>query len=82
MSPGRILEAMVERASLLRKIGYFLLVASVVAGFFIPREHVEHFWEKIPGFHAVYGFVACVAIIVVSKFLGKHWLMKREDYYD
>jgi len=79
---ARILEAMVKRASLLRKVGYFVLAALVVLDFFIPREHVERFWDRIPGFHAIYGFVACTFIIfLVSKFL-KHWLMKREDYYD
>jgi len=81
MSLARVLEAMVKHASLLRKISYLVLASLVVGDFFIPREHVEHFWEVIPGFHAVYGFIACVAIIVVSKFL-MHWLMKQEDYYD
>jgi hypothetical protein len=42
-----------------------------------------HFWfESIPAWGSLYGLVSCVAIIVVSKFLGKVWLMRREDYYD
>lgn len=42
-----------------------------------------HFWfENLPAFGTIYGFVSCVLIIVVSKFLGKKWLMKKEDYYD
>jgi hypothetical protein len=26
--------------------------------------------------------VACLLIIKCSKFLAKHWLQRREDYYD
>jgi len=42
-----------------------------------------HFWfEALPAWGSLYGVLSCVAIIVVSKFLGKVWLMRREDYYD
>jgi hypothetical protein len=45
--------------------------------------HTLHFWfESIPAWGSLYGFASCVAIIVVSKFLGKMWLMRRENYYD
>lgn len=41
-------------------------------------EHIEH----LPGFWSVFGFVACALIVLVSKWLGHLFLMKREDYYD
>ncbi len=42
-----------------------------------------HFWfEDLPGWGSIYGLVSCVAIIVVSKILGKLWLMRPENYYD
>jgi len=42
-----------------------------------------HFWfEWIPAWGSLYGFVSCAVIIIVSKFIGKKWLMRREDYYD
>ena len=45
--------------------------------------HPPHFWfESIPAWGSLYGLVSCVAIIVVSKFLGKVWLTRGEDYYD
>ena len=45
--------------------------------------HPPHFWfESIPAWGSLYGLASCVAIIVVSKFLGKAWLMRGEDYYD
>ncbi len=37
--------------------------------------------EGFFGFYAIYGFVACVLLVVVAKELRKI-LMRREDYYD
>ena len=42
-----------------------------------------HFWfEDVPAFGSIYGLISCVLIIVVSKLLGKLWLMRPENYYD
>ena len=49
---------------------------------FVSKEHVHLFVERIPGFWAVFGFVACVVIIIVSKWFGHLGIMTREDYYD
>ena len=49
---------------------------------FVSKEHVHTFVERIPGFWAVFGFVACVVIIIVSKWFGHLGSMTREDYYD
>jgi hypothetical protein len=38
--------------------------------------------RDIPGFYALYGFVSCIVIVVVSKWLGKHWLQRAEGYYE
>jgi len=61
---------------------FIILIVVVIADFLVPREHAVFLWDKIPGWSALYGFVSCVLIIVVSKFLGHDWLMKKEDYYD
>lgn len=45
-------------------------------------KHAYFFWEEIPCFYAVYGFIACALIIGVSKTIGKLWLQKGEDYYE
>ena len=58
-------------------IGIFVLL-----GFFVIPEHPHFIWEKIPGFDALFGFIGCIIIVVVSKALGHHWLQKNEDYYD
>ena len=49
---------------------------------FVSKEHVHTFVERIPGFWATFGFVACVVIIIVSKWFGHLGIMTREDYYD
>ncbi len=59
------------------------LLAVFVADFFVPREHTAFFWDAIPGWSALFGFVSCVAIIFGSKLLGQQGrIMRREDYYD
>jgi hypothetical protein len=44
--------------------------------------HGEFVWSNIYGFFAVFGLIGCVALILVSKWLGHHWLQRKEDYYD
>ncbi len=57
-------------------------VVEIVAPLVFHGAH-HHFWfEDFPAWGSLYGFASCVVIIVVSKFLGKVWLMRREDYYD
>jgi len=46
------------------------------------QAHTAFLWQTIPGFSAIYGFVGCVLIIVVSKSLGHLWLQREEDYYE
>ncbi len=67
----------------LKKIGYLILALVFVSDFFVSRAHAEYIWDKIPGWGAFYGFVSCVIIILVSKFLGHQGgIMQDEDYYD
>ncbi len=65
-----------------RRVAYVAMAILVVADFFTHRHHIYFPWDKIPGFSSLYGFISCVVIIVGSKYLGKHWLQKKEDYYD
>ncbi|MDL2410051.1 hypothetical protein PY650_31435 [Rhizobium calliandrae] len=66
-----------------RRIFYLVLILIVVADFFVSRDSAEYLWDRVPGWSAVYGFVSCIILIFVSKFLGRRvGLMRREDYYD
>ncbi len=72
-----------ENVGQLKKMLYITLVVVVTADFFVHREHAAFFWDKIPGWSALYGFISCVLIIIVSKFIGHQGgVMKDEDYYD
>lgn len=55
------------------------LVGSLVMNLFGPGYR-EKIWD-VPAFFAVYGFVGCVVIIYVSKWLGKKWLLQDPGYY-
>lgn len=59
-----------------------LLVAQITLPQFFHQEHHGFWFESIPAWGSLYGLISCVLIIVVSKFLGKAWLMRREDHYD
>ncbi len=82
MHLGKLLEALVNRGKLLRRIMYVLLAGLVIADILIPSAYDRFPWESIGGFGAFYGFASCVLIIVVSKALGYLALYRNENYYD
>ena len=61
------------------------LFLSIITGFFVHsylHPHTYFFWEVLPFFSALYGFIGCIVIIIGSKALGHFWLQKDEDYYE
>ena len=75
-----IIEAL--RKKKIKRIAYGILILLILVDFIIPRHEIHFFGDNIPGFWSFFGFIACVVIIVASKWLGKFGLMKDEDYYD
>jgi hypothetical protein len=59
-----------------------LALAEAVAPRFFYHEPAHFAFEDWLAFGSIYGFLSCVAIIVVSKLLGKLWLMRPENYYE
>ena len=59
---------------------YAVCGVSLIADFFIER-HVDHPWEWLFGFYSLYGFAACVLLVLAAKEMRKI-LMRKEDYYD
>ncbi len=57
-------------------------LAEIVLPFIFPGGHPHFLFESLPAWGSLYGLISCIAIIVVSKLIGKAWLMRREDYYD
>jgi hypothetical protein len=47
----------------------------------VDLRHGETWWEGLPGFYAFYGFLACVALVLIAKNM-RRVLMRDEDYYD
>ncbi len=74
------------RFARIKRIFYIVLGAIAIAEIVLPHifESEEHHFafEGFPAFGSLYGLISCVAIIVVSKLIGKAWLMRRENYYD
>ena len=54
---------------------------SIAADFAFVQKEAKHFWEW-KTFFAWFGLAGCVAIIVLSKELGKRLLQRPEGYYD
>jgi len=69
-----------ENVKRVLNIFYSLCVILVLADFVVHR-HIGLVWENIPAFYAIYGFVACVALVVVAKLIRKV-VMRKEDYYN
>jgi len=47
----------------------------------VLHRHVAHPWEGMFAFYALYGFVACVLLVLLAKEMRK-LLMRDEDYYE
>ena len=60
---------------------FYVICAVLLLADFVVHRHVVHEWEGLWGFYAGYGFVACVALVLIAKEMRK-LLMRREDYYE
>ena len=61
--------------------GFYVICGGLFLADFIVHRHIAHPWEDFPGFYPIYGFVACVLLVLIAKELRKV-LMRKEDYYD
>jgi hypothetical protein len=71
-----------KRVQTLKWIFYALLIIVFVADFLVPRHPADFPWDDIPGFSAAYGFISVIAIIIISKVVGRVIVTRKEDYYD
>jgi hypothetical protein len=61
--------------------GFYVVCALLLAiDVFVPK-HGPFEIEHIYGFYGVFGFVACVALVLAAKQM-RRVLMRPEDYYD
>lgn len=59
-----------------------LAVISLIVEFTVVEHHGEHWWSNIPAFYAILGFAGSIAVIYISRWLGKFIILSDEDYYD
>ena len=46
------------------------------------HKHASFAWEEWFGFYAIYGFVSCVLLVLVAKYILRPFVKRKEDYYD
>ncbi len=61
--------------------GFYAVCILLVIADFVVHRHIGFGWEEIPAFYAIYGFVACVVLVVIAKEMRKV-VMRKEEYYD
>jgi hypothetical protein len=69
-----------------RNVKRVIYALHAVCGFWLlgdlfVHRHVDHPWEALFGFYSVYGFVACVLLVLFAKEMRKV-LRRKDDYYD
>lgn len=69
--------------SLKRFLAAFFTFCGLLAAadFFVPHAGAHFPWEKWPLFYGVFGFVACVALVLAAKHLLRPLVRCEEDYY-
>ena len=85
MSLLKIFEFLRSRLRLLVRSSFGVLALLIVLDAIpavVDKHHAHTALERIPGFWSIFGFVACVLIIFLSKWYGKAGIMTREDRYD
>ena len=66
-----------------RLLGAFFtsLVILLIVEIF-THKHPHFPWEGWHEFYAVFGFVACVALVLAAKYILRPLVKRGEDYYD
>lgn len=62
--------------------GFYLFLALLIVVDFVLPKHPVFPWEGYPSFYATYGFVACVGLVLVARFILRPIVKRKEDYYD
>lgn len=60
---------------------FYICCALLVILDFVIHRHTMHKWDSLWAFYPIYGFVGCVILVVVAKWM-RIFLMRPEDYYD
>ncbi|MFH1479668.1 MAG: hypothetical protein ABIG67_00235 [Pseudomonadota bacterium] len=70
-----------NNVKILMRCFYTSLLILLIIELFVSK-HPHFHWEEWPEFYAVFGFVACVVLVVAAKYILRPLMKRREDYYD
>ena len=59
-----------------------LFLITLVLEFTYLADYDSHWWNSVPAFYALFGFVGCIVIIYVAKFIAKNIVNRDINYYD
>jgi hypothetical protein len=61
-----------------------LILVSIIVEFTMHHDpaHGNHWWSSIPIFWILFGFIGCLALILLAKILLAPIVYKKEDYYN
>ncbi len=62
-------------------IVFYVICALLFLLDFVINRKTYHSWESLWGFYPIYGFVGCVVLVFVAKWM-RTFLMRPEDYYE
>jgi hypothetical protein len=68
----------------IRRVLYGLFLSLLLLLALEPFVHKHSYfpWEEWFGFSAVFGFVACVLLVLAAKYILRPLVKRDEDYYD
>jgi hypothetical protein len=63
---------------------YWIAIALLVVASLVAEAFAEwrYWWERIPGFYALLGFVGFIVLVFFAKGLGQLLVLKEEGYYE
>ena len=85
MKPAKLIQFLRDRLKTVIWISCAVLALVVVLDAIpglVDKEHAHTGPERWPAFWAVFGFVGCALIVILSKWYGHLGIMTREDYYE
>jgi len=59
-----------------------LFLITLVLEFTYLADYDSHWWNSVPAFYALFGFIGCVVIVYVAKFIAKNIVNRDINYYD
>ena len=70
-----------ENITRVLRVFFATLVVLLGIDFFV-HKHTFFPWEEWPEFYAIFGFVACVVLVLTAKYILRPLVKRDEEYYE